>query len=170
MQPQKTNGAIIPKTHQGPIDKRFDRKVHIDRTLSQGAPSKELFGVLPLARLIPQDIHSVMDYIDGFIAGGAITMADDDDRAAQIASIVLGASLVGISAMTDYRLSAAKVVPIEAHEVADYVWGVAAIAAPFVLGYWKSSPRVALAHVVAGAGEILAALFTDYRAAKQRKR
>jgi hypothetical protein len=39
--------------------------------------------------------------------------------------------------MTDYRLSVAKVIPIEAHEVIDHAWGLAAIAAPFVLGYWK---------------------------------
>ena len=92
-----------------------------------------------------------------------------DDPAARIASVALAASTIGISALTDYRLSIAKVIPIEQHEMADYLWGAAAIAAPFVFGYWKRAPRTALAHVMAGAGTILASMFTDYRAAKRRR-
>jgi hypothetical protein len=169
MNTQKTETAAIPKKAQAPIDKLVDRTIPKDRTLSQGAPSKELLGVLPLARLIPQDIHSVMDYLDGFMAGSGSFMADEDDRAARIASLALGASVIGISAMTNYRLSIAKIVPIEVHEVADYLWGAAAIAAPFVLGYWKSSPRTAWTHIMVGAGTILTSLFTDYRSAKRRR-
>jgi hypothetical protein len=168
MQTQKTDTAAIPKAARAPLDKLVDRKVPRERTLSHGAPSKELLGVLPLARLIPQDIHSIMDYVDGFAAGGAGLLAEDD-RAAQIASLALGASIIGISAMTDYRLSLAKLVPIEIHEVGDYVWGAAAIASPFVFGYWKSAPRTALMHVITGAGSILASLFTDYRSAKRAR-
>ena len=124
--------------------------------------------MLPLARLIPQDVHSVMDYSSGAtVASGALMT---DDRAARVASIVLGAGVIGISAITNYRLSIAKLVPIEAHEVADHLWGLAAIAAPFVFGYWKRSPHVALMHVMAGAGTILSSLFTDYRAAKPSRR
>jgi hypothetical protein len=168
MTTQKTENIAIPKRSQAPIDKLIDRTVPRERTLSQGAPSKELLGVLPLARLIPQDVHSMMDYSDGLLSAGAGLFAEDDDRAAQIASIALGASVTGLSLITDYRLSVAKIVPIEVHEVADYVWGAAAIAAPFVFGYWKSSPRTAMAHVIAGASTILASLFTDYRSAKRR--
>ena len=58
-------------------------------------------------------------------------------------------------------------IPIEKHEVIDHLWGAAAIAAPFVLGYWKRSPRVAMMHVMAGASSILSALFTDYRSASR---
>jgi hypothetical protein len=81
---------------------------------------------------------------------------------------VLGTAGLGVSAVTDYRLSAAKLVPIEAHEVIDHAWGLAAIAAPFVLGYWKTAPKVAMAHVVAGVGNCIASLVTDYRAYTRR--
>jgi hypothetical protein len=138
-----------------------------DRTLSHGAPSRSVLG-LPLARLIPQDIHSVMDYIDGSTAALGMLLADEDDATAKITSIVLGAGAAGVSLMTDYRLSLAKVIPIEAHEVIDHVWGLTCIAAPFVLGYWKSSPRTAITHIAVGAGTILASLFTDYRSFKRR--
>lgn len=136
-----------------------------ERTLSKGRPSKPLFGALPLARVIPQDVHSIMDYANGAITGLGVT---SDDNAAKLASAVLGASVIGVSLVTDYRLSVAKILPIEAHEVADYGWGMTAIALPFVLGYWKRSPMVAMSHIIAGAGTILSALITDYRAYRKR--
>jgi hypothetical protein len=71
--------------------------------------------------------------------------------------------------MTDYRLSLAKVIPIRVHEAIDYAWGMSCIAAPFALGYWKSSPRTALTHVMVGAGTILASMFTDYRSYKEER-
>jgi len=137
-----------------------------DRTLSTGTPSKPILGVLPLSRAIPQDVHSVMDYGNGVAAGAGMFMTDDP--AARIASAVLGAGAIGVASTSDYRLSAAKLIPIETHELIDHAWGVAAIAAPFVFGYWKRSPQVALMHVVAGATTILTALFTDYRSASRR--
>ena len=151
---------------QAPLDRALDVTVEKERALSQGEPSKPLLGVLPISRLIPQDVHSVMDYANGLVAGSGVLMANDP--AARIASVALAATLMGVSAITGYRLSAAKIVPIEKHEMADHVWGVAAIAAPFVFGYWKRAPRVALMHVMAGAGMILASLFTDYRSYTRR--
>jgi hypothetical protein len=132
-----------------------------DVALSKGTPSKPLLG-LPLARLIPQDVHSVMDYVDS-LAYGSGALISDDPRA-QLASVMLAASGAGVSLLTDYRLSAAKVIPIEAHEAIDHIWGLTAIAMPFVLGYWKTSPKVALMHVATGIGTIVSSLFTDYRA------
>jgi len=103
--------------------------------------------------------------MNGIVVGAGALMTDDP--AARLASIALGASIIGVAAVTDYRLSGAKLIPIEVHEATDYLWGAAAIAAPFVLGYWKRSPRVAMMHVVAGAGTILASMITDYRSAKR---
>jgi hypothetical protein len=137
------------------------------RRMSVGTPSRPILG-LPLARIIPQDCHSFMDYGNG-LATGAMAFATDD-KAAQLASITLASLVVGISAVTDYRVSLAKLVPIEVHEIADYVWGASAIAAPFVFGYWKSAPKIALAHIVAGVGSIVGSLITDYRAYSKRSK
>jgi hypothetical protein len=127
-----------------------------------GIPARPLLGKLPLARVIPQDVHSVMDYADagGVLAGAFVSECPK----ARAASSILGGSGLVASALTDYRLSLAKVIPIEAHEVIDYSFGVCAIAAPFVLGYRKTAPLVAASHVLIGVGTILASLFTDYRA------
>lgn len=140
-----------------------------DRPLSHGLPARTLLGGLPLARLIPQDVHSVMDYMNG-LATAAGVLLHDNDPAAMAASMILGGSVIGVSLMTDYRLSIAKVIPIELHEKIDYAWGAMAIAAPFVLGYWKTSPTVGLMHVISGVGTILGSMFTDYRAWRGRGR
>lgn len=165
---------MIPHVPRGlPVHKSNGRtpKPREDRTLSHGVPAEPLLRVLPIKRWIPQDVHSVMDYAGGLsTAAGYFTAEADNDDVACIASIALGASVIGVSALTDYRLSAVKLIPIRAHETIDYAWGASAIALPFVLGYWKTSPRTALMHVIAGASTLLASLFTDYRSFKEQKR
>ncbi len=104
---------------QAPLDRVFDRTVEQERSLSQGAPSKPLFGALPLARLIPQDVHSVMDYANGLATGSGAPVTDDP--AAKLASIALAAAVTSVSSITDYRLSAAKIIPIEQHEAIDHL-------------------------------------------------
>ncbi len=164
MQPH-VSSDVPPRDENG----RF-MKAQEDRTLSRGEPAAPLLNVLPIRRWIPQDIHSVMDYVDGLtVATGYFMPQSDTDDAACWASMALGASVVGVSLLTDYRLSAAKVIPIRAHETIDYLWGASAIALPFVLGYWKTSPRVAITHVAVGVGSLIASLLTDYRSYKQQR-
>jgi hypothetical protein len=109
----------------------------------------------------------MMDYAGGLTVASGFLTADDD--MAYWASIGLGAKVIGVSLLTDYRLSVAKVIPIRMHETLDYVWGASCIAAPFLLGYWKKSPVTAMTHVMVGASTILASLFTDYRSYKQQR-
>lgn len=127
-------------------------------------PSKPLLGILPLARVIPQDVHSVADYL----CAGAFMMSAKLARTnrARAAGMTLAMSDASVSLLTDYRLSAAKLVPIEVHEIADHVTGFSAVAAPFVLGYVKKDPIAAAIQIATGLGMIVASLFTDYRASK----
>lgn len=127
-------------------------------------PSKLLFGVLPIRRLIPQDVHSVLDYSNGLMV--AMAGLASNRREAKIAGAVLGASVISVSLLTDYRLSLAKLISIEAHEVLDYAWSASVIAAPFVLGYRKRAPLAAMIQFATGAATILGSMFTDYRAAR----
>lgn len=129
-------------------------------------PSRPLFGFLPVARVIPQDVHSLLDYTNGFVTLSPAFFSWNFEASA--ASLALGTSLIGISALTDYRLSLANVIPIEVHEALDYVWGASCIALPFVLGYYKRDPVAAIMHIATGAAMILTSLMTDYRAAKGR--
>lgn len=140
---------------------------HLQRRISHLAsrqiPSRPLFGALPLKRIIPQDVHSVMDYGSALTAAAGGLLASSPE--AKAASAALAGAGIATSAITDYRLSAKKIIPIEAHEVIDYIWGASAIAAPFVLGYYRKDRVATAMHVVTGVMTIASALFTDYRAA-----
>jgi hypothetical protein len=129
--------------------------------LSTGAPSRPLLG-LPVRRVIPQDVHSLMDYANG--AAGFLAASLANTTRARVANSTLSAASAGVSALTDYKLSMAKVIPIEAHEVVDYAWGVSNVVAPFALGYYREDKMVSWVQIALGMGTIAASLFTDYRA------
>lgn len=155
--------AVPPRAH--PLDEPglLRREVHraLDRSAAAGILSRPLFGRLPLRRWVPQDVHSLLDYKGGaaVIAAGLLA----DDARARAAGWALGGAVIGVSLATDYRMSLTKLIPIEAHELADYAYGVGAILAPFILGYARRSPVAAAVHVVVGLSTILASLVTDYR-------
>lgn len=141
--------------------KRLRRRMFA-KGANAGIVSPPVLG-LPVKRTIPMNVHSVMDYqaaasaaTAGMLAGGS----------AALAGSALGLAGLSVALLTDYKLSLAKLIPIEVHEVIDYVWGATAIAAPFLFGYAKKSPVATLAHIVLGATTIVASLFTDYRSAK----
>jgi hypothetical protein len=136
----------------------------VRRTLSRnadaGVASRPLLGVLPIKRFIPQDVHALLDYANAFTVMGVSLGAS---APACTVGTVLGLKYLGVSLLTDYRLSVRKLIPIEVHEAMDYVWAISAIAAPFLFGYVRRSPVAAIVHIVAGVSTILGSLFTDYR-------
>jgi|GEM_PF-1748067 len=138
-----------------------DTEAYTDR-LSSGILARPVARVLPLARWIPQDVHSVLDYAGALtLATAAIVARDPVGRTTGWALAAAGG---GVSAVTDYRLSLAKLVPIEVHEVIDHVWGISAAALPFLLGFHRRSRLSTLLSLGAGISTVLASLVTDYRA------
>lgn len=134
--------------------------------MNSGVQSKPLLGVLPLARLLPQDMHSVIDYAGSVVIGcGAFLTNNDPARWASISMMLFG---LAVSLITDYRISLIKIIPIEAHEVLDYGLGSAMIAMPFLLGYWHAAILTAGLHALGGVSLIGMALITDYRACQRR--
>lgn len=134
---------------------------------STGVPSKALFGCLPLSRLLPQDAHSLIDYVGSVFVG--ILALFTQDSAAQYAAV--GAMVFGLSAslLTDYRLSIAKIVPIEMHECLDYLLGGFLVAAPFLFGFAQNAPIISVLMSGSGLTLIIMALVTDYRAFSRRR-
>ena len=134
----------------------------VDRAdLSTGAPSRPLLG-LPVERFIPQDVHSVLDYAGG--ATGLVAAYCAKTDRARIVNSTLSTATTGASLLTDYKLSLAKVIPIEVHEALDYAWGLSNVVAPFALGYYRKDRVVSMVQIALGLGTIAASLFTDYRA------
>ncbi|WAM27186.1 MULTISPECIES: SPW repeat domain-containing protein [Myxococcus] len=146
-----------------PPEGRFRRGVRraMDRSAAAGILSRPLLGRLPLRRWVPQDLHSLMHYKGG--TASVVAGVLSGDAVAKSAGIALGSTILGVSLLTDYRISLTKLIPIEAHEIADYAFGAAFILAPFVLGYAKRSPLAAAIHVAVGVTTVLASLVTDYR-------
>jgi hypothetical protein len=81
-----------------------------------------------------------------------------------MANSSLSAASTGVAVLTDYKLSLAKVIPIEVHEAIDYAWGLSNVMAPFALGYYRKDKMVSWVQIALGMGTIAASLFTDYRA------
>ncbi len=127
-------------------------------------PSRPLFGRLPLARVVSQDTHSMSDYASAALCASPMFLADG--LAPKLAGGLLGMTQAMVSSLTDYRLSLAKVIPIEAHEVMDYVFGLSQLAAPFLFGYGKRDRASTFMHLLGGAVVIGLSLVTDYRAEK----
>ncbi len=129
---------------------------------SARVPSKPLFGKLPLARVIPQDLHSILDYVHtaGFLLSAKLALT----ARGRAVGLALGAGLGGTSAVTDCRLSVAQILPIEIHERLDYATGMAAIAAPFALGYARKDPIAAMIQIGLGIATLVTSAVTDYRA------
>jgi hypothetical protein len=145
----------------------LDELEAMERARIGGIGSRPLFGVLPIARVIPMDVHSVMDYASAATLLYAGLSADG--AAARATGIALGVADAATSFMTDYRLSGPKLIPIEVHQALDYAVGLTAMLAPLWLGKRRRSDRRAsLLHVLVGASVLVASLFTDYRAYRGR--
>ncbi|ATB31548.1 hypothetical protein [Melittangium boletus] len=145
-----------------PASVRERHKGLMDTSAAAGIPAMPLLGVLPLRRLIPQDLHSVLDYQGALSVLGAGLMAGPG--LARLAGVSLGLKGLGVSLLTDYRLSLRKFIPIEVHEVIDYVWSLGVIAAPFLLGYSRRNRWATRVNLFVGVTTLLGSLFTDYRA------
>ena len=152
------------KPRVGQLLAALERIVFAESRPDEQVPAKKLFGALPLARVVPQDVHSVLDYVAAaaYLASAKVART----TRGRVVGSLLGAQVAGASAVTDYRLSLAKIVPIELHECFDYAGGASAVAAPFVLGYVRKDPIAALLQIGAGLTTLVASLFTDYRADK----
>ncbi|MBX3230832.1 MAG: hypothetical protein KIT84_01335 [Labilithrix sp.] len=141
-----------------------ERIVFAEQRPTATLPAKPLFGALPLARVIPQDVHWIGDYLAcGAYLTSAVLARTKRGRAM---GLLLGLSAFGVSAITDYRLSLAKLISIELHELADHTSGAQAALAPVLLGYAKKDPIASAIQIACGLGTIALSLFTDYRAAK----
>jgi hypothetical protein len=150
------------RPRMGQLMASLERVVFAELRPTSSVPAKEILGGLPVRRVVPQNAHSVIDYLAAIALLASARIAKT--RRARSVGIVLGAQIGGASLLTDYRLSASKLVPIELHELVDHATGASAVFAPFVFGYSKKDPVASAIQVGVGVATLLASLFTDYRA------
>ncbi len=112
-------------------------------------------------RFIPTRVHAYLDYLVGvlliiapwvlgFAAGGAETWIP----------VLVGASVIVYSLITNYELGAAKLIDMPTHLWLDGIGGAFLAISPWVFGY---ADRVWLPHVIVGLIEIGTAIMTQTR-------
>ena len=111
--------------------------------------------------LVSTKTHGVIDYATAGALLGAPALLRGTDLRARLALTVAGGGILATSLLTDYELGARRVVPMKAHLALDAATGAGLLAAPFLLRTRGSGLGGWLPHVLAGAGEIAAALLTE---------
>lgn len=109
--------------------------------------------------LIPTKVHGVLDYLSGLLLIASPWLFDFANGSyAQWIPIVVGATILLVSLVTDYELSVAKLVPMRTHLALDVLSGAVLAASPWLFGFaeWVFWP-----HVLLGIAEIGAGLFTQ---------
>jgi hypothetical protein len=104
-------------------------------------------------------VHGILDYLVGalLIAAPWIFGFADNGGPKMWIPIILGASAIVYSVLTNYEWGAIHAIPMPAHLALDFVSGVFLAASPWLFGF---ADEVKWPHVLVGLFEIGAALMT----------
>ncbi|MGB3780817.1 MAG: SPW repeat protein [Tunicatimonas sp.] len=109
-------------------------------------------------RIIPTKVHGVLDYLSGLLLIASPWLFDfANGGAAQWVPILVGATILLVSLVTDYELSVAKLVSMPTHLALDMLSGALLAASPWLFGF---SELVYWPHLLIGLAEIGAGLLT----------
>jgi hypothetical protein len=110
-------------------------------------------------RVLSTRVHGYIDYATGLlliIAPYLLGFANGGP--AQYVPMIVGFAIIGMSLVTDYELSLAKLVPMSVHLGADVLAGALLAASPWLFGF---ADRVFWPHLIIGIFEIGAGLMTQ---------
>lgn len=109
--------------------------------------------------MIPIRTHAVIDYVTGalliiapFLFGFA------NGGAAQWVPILLGAGIIAYSLLTNYGLSAARVIPYRVHLGLDVAGGLLLLVSPWLFGF---ADLIWWPHVLVGLLELVVVALSD---------
>jgi hypothetical protein len=112
-------------------------------------------------RFLSTRVHGIMDYLTGgLLIVVPYLLGFADGTAAQYVPQILGVAIIGMSLMTDYEYSVARVIPVSVHLGIDLLGGVLLAASPWLFGF---SNKVFWPHLIVGIMEIGLALMTRTR-------
>lgn len=116
---------------------------------------------------IPLNVHAALEPLIAIVIAAApwiFGFSDVDD--AKVVCIAVGVIMLIAGAMTDWRLSIARVIPLEMHMATDLLLGAVLILSPLILDFGGGAARFT---VIAGILEILTALATRWDPAEARE-
>jgi hypothetical protein len=124
-----------------------------------GQGKRFIDGAIDMAGLIPTRVHGILDYLLGLvlIASPWIFGFGDQDTAKWV-PIIIGASVLLYSLLTDYELGAVHAIPMPVHLLLDFAGGVVLAASPWLFGF---NDEVRVPHLVLCLVEIGTALLTE---------
>lgn len=110
-------------------------------------------------RIIPRNVHAVLDYLMGFLLMAVpFVFGFDESQNASGVFMAVGATVLVYSVLTRYELGLVKVIPFHVHLVLDFIGGVLLAASPWLMGF---ADYIVWPHVTFGLLEIGAALMTS---------
>ncbi len=114
---------------------------------------------------IPTRIHGYLDYILGALLIAAPWLFGFADNGAETwVPVIIGASVIFYSLLTDYELGLFRVIPMRTHLTLDFFGGAVLAASPWIFGF---SERVWVPHLVFGLLEVAASLLTERHSATE---
>jgi hypothetical protein len=107
-------------------------------------------------------VHGLLEYGIGALCIAAPFLFSFDSNGATAVSVLIGAAIFAMAALTDTPSAAVRRLPIASHVVLDYALGALLIASPFIFGFSdETNPTVFF--LLAGVVYIALALCTRYR-------
>jgi hypothetical protein len=117
---------------------------------------------MSLVRLLPAGLHALADYAVG---AGLIVIAllAGGSAGAVGTGVVVGATILAVSLITNYPLGAIKILPFQVHSAGDYLAAALLLAAPFTLHFNHGDTGLTAVYIVAGLAVVGVSLITNYQ-------
>ena len=117
-------------------------------------------------RILSTRAHGYMDYLMGVLLIAAPWLFGFAQNGAETwVPVILGASAIVYSLMTDYELGASRTISMRTHLTLDLLSGILLAASPWLFGF---ADYVSTPHVVLGIAEIAASLMTKTHPSNER--
>ena len=122
---------------------------------------------MSLVRLLPASLHAVADYAVGLLLI-IVALASGGSAGAVGTGIVVGATVLVVSMLTNYPLGVVKVLPFTVHSAGDYLAAALLIAAPWALHFSSGEPGLTAFYLAAGIAVLAVSLITNYQYSPKR--
>jgi len=122
---------------------------------------------MSIVRLLPAWLHAVADYAVGATLV-VVALVSGASAGAVGTGVVVGATVLVVSAFTKYPLGIKKILPFTIHSAGDYLAAALLLAAPWVLNFADGDTGITAFYVVAGVAVLAVSLVTNYQYSPKR--
>lgn len=122
---------------------------------------------MSLVRLLPAWFHAIADYAVAALLI-VVPVAVGGSSGAVATGIVVGATVLVVSALTRYPLGLVKILPFTIHSAGDYLAAALLLAAPWALNFASADGGLAAFYTVGGIAVLAVSLITNYQYSPKR--